>query len=183
VLLATATRFPQQGFRLGRSAYGFQFHFEITEEILRRWVNLWRKDLEGHEVTADDILSGVKYHLPLLNRRGEELVRAFGALIHASPERELSGAAAAAAAAAAKQLNARQRRIGLNPTGQDASNPAVAASILARENAERIKEEALRAEAERQEGLRRLKDYDPASRQLDERHATQSRRRVPEPAT
>jgi len=70
VLLATATRFPQQGFRLGRSAYGFQFHFEITEEILRRWVNLWRKDLEGHEVTADDILSGVKYHLPLLNRRG-----------------------------------------------------------------------------------------------------------------
>lgn len=89
VLLAGSARFPQQAFRLGRAAYGLQFHFEVTEQIIRHWVGLWRKEMEGAGVTADEILSGLKEHLPLLNRRGEELVRAFAALIHASPLRVL----------------------------------------------------------------------------------------------
>jgi GMP synthase (glutamine-hydrolysing) len=186
VPLATATRFPQQAFRLGRTAYGFQFHFEVTEDLIRRWVALWRRDLQDHETTADDILSGLKYHLPLLNRRGEELVRAFGALIHASPARATPGAADAAAAVAAAKLKARQPRIGVNPTGLDASNPAVTAITHAKEEAKRIQDEALRSqsdrsgsmrqsEEERLEELRRYKDYDPASRELDERAATRAR--------
>jgi len=85
VLLARSTRVPQQAFHVGRTAYGFQFHFEVTEQIIRHWVALWRKDMLAQGVSADDIFSGLKEHLPLLNRRGEELVRAFAALIHASP--------------------------------------------------------------------------------------------------
>ena len=191
VLLATETRIPQQAFRLGRTAYGFQFHFEVTEEVIRRWVNLWKRDLQDHETTADDILSGLKDHLPLLNRRGEELVRAFAALVHASPEREIPGAGAAATAAEIARKKARQPRIGINPTGLDSSNPAVTAMVEAQAEAKRVEEEALRSqkesfrflsEEERQEQLRRYKDYDPASRELDERAATRSRSRSPRPA-
>jgi GMP synthase (glutamine-hydrolysing) len=90
VLLAGSARFPQQAFRLGRAAYGLQFHFEVTEQMIRHWVGLWRKEMESAGVTADEILSALKEHLPLLNRRGEELVRAFAALIHASPVRVLT---------------------------------------------------------------------------------------------
>lgn len=36
-LLASATRYPNQAFRVGRSAYGLQFHIETTTEIVRHW--------------------------------------------------------------------------------------------------------------------------------------------------
>jgi len=90
VQLARSMRVPQQAFRLGRAAYGFQFHFEVTEQIIRGWVALWEKDMLAQGVSADDIFSGLKEHLPVLNRRGEELVRAFAALVHASPIQVLS---------------------------------------------------------------------------------------------
>jgi hypothetical protein len=83
--LATSLLYPQQAFRLGRNAYGFQFHFEITEQIIRAWMELWHKDMQSEGVTREDILPLLKEHLPLLNRRGEEIVRAFAALVHASP--------------------------------------------------------------------------------------------------
>ncbi|MGF1496859.1 MAG: gamma-glutamyl-gamma-aminobutyrate hydrolase family protein [Elainellaceae cyanobacterium] len=37
VLLATGDAFPNQAFRYGPSAYGFQFHPEITAELITRW--------------------------------------------------------------------------------------------------------------------------------------------------
>ncbi len=93
VPLARSMRVPQQAFRLGRTAYGFQFHFEVTEQIIRNWVALWRKEMLAQGVSADEIFSGLKEHLPLLNRRGEELVRAFAALVHASPLQVLAAPA------------------------------------------------------------------------------------------
>lgn len=92
-LLASSTRFPRQAFRLGRNAYGFQFHFEVTEQVIRQWVELWQDDVRAGETTADEIFAGLKEHLPLLNRRGEELVRTFAGLIHASPVRVLPATA------------------------------------------------------------------------------------------
>lgn len=131
--LAASTRFPQQAFRLGRVAYGFQFHFEVTEDVIRHWVNLWRRELQDQEVTADDILSGIKEHLPLLNRRGEELVRAFAALIHASPLRELP----APPVQAETSRTVRRPRIDPHPTGVDASNLAAVAAFRLQEEAHR----------------------------------------------
>jgi GMP synthase-like glutamine amidotransferase len=90
VRLARSARFPNQAFRLGRTAYGFQFHFEVTEQMIRSWVALWRKDMQAQGVSADEIFAGLKEHLSLLNRRGEELVRAFAALVRASPVQVLS---------------------------------------------------------------------------------------------
>lgn len=37
VLLASATRYPNQAFRVGRCAYGLQFHIETTTETVLAW--------------------------------------------------------------------------------------------------------------------------------------------------
>ncbi|WP_162912886.1 glutamine amidotransferase-related protein [Rhodospirillaceae bacterium SYSU D60014] len=37
-LLAAGKTFPNQAFRHGRSAYGFQFHPEVTPAVVRRWL-------------------------------------------------------------------------------------------------------------------------------------------------
>lgn len=37
VLLASANRYPNQAFRVGRCAYGLQFHIETTPETVRSW--------------------------------------------------------------------------------------------------------------------------------------------------
>jgi GMP synthase-like glutamine amidotransferase len=39
-LLASATRYPNQAFRIGPSAYAIQFHIETTPEIVLEWVRL-----------------------------------------------------------------------------------------------------------------------------------------------
>ncbi|MFQ5784878.1 MAG: type 1 glutamine amidotransferase [Alphaproteobacteria bacterium] len=38
-LLMTGARCRNQAFRLGRATYGFQGHFEVTRELLRRWLD------------------------------------------------------------------------------------------------------------------------------------------------
>ena len=38
-LLATGEAFPNQAFRYGENAYGFQFHPEVTPVVLRRWLD------------------------------------------------------------------------------------------------------------------------------------------------
>jgi GMP synthase (glutamine-hydrolysing) len=108
VLLATSTRYPQQAFRAGRVAYGFQFHFEVTEQIVRQWAQLWHREMAEEGVTTEDLFSGLKEHLPLLNRRGEEIVRAFGTLIDTSPLR-------AVAATTQEDPAARRRRRRIEP--------------------------------------------------------------------
>lgn len=37
-LLATGALFPHQAFRVGRAAYGLQFHPEMTRPIMERWI-------------------------------------------------------------------------------------------------------------------------------------------------
>ena len=37
-LLASSRLYPHQAFRIGRAAYGVQFHPEITTEMVDRWV-------------------------------------------------------------------------------------------------------------------------------------------------
>jgi GMP synthase-like glutamine amidotransferase len=37
VLLASATRYPNQAFRVGRCVYGLQFHIETTTELVLAW--------------------------------------------------------------------------------------------------------------------------------------------------
>lgn len=45
LMLASSALFPNQVIRVGPSAYGIQFHLEVTEEMIREWV----------EVNADEL--------------------------------------------------------------------------------------------------------------------------------
>ena len=39
-LLAGSPAYPNQAFRVGRVAYGVQFHLEVTEEMAREWATV-----------------------------------------------------------------------------------------------------------------------------------------------
>jgi GMP synthase-like glutamine amidotransferase len=40
VLLASSPAFPNQAFRVGRTAYGVQFHVEVTDHMAREWADV-----------------------------------------------------------------------------------------------------------------------------------------------
>jgi len=40
LLLASSPAFPNQAFRVGRAAYGVQFHVEVTEQMAREWAEV-----------------------------------------------------------------------------------------------------------------------------------------------
>jgi len=79
--LASSARYPQQAFRVGRAAYGFQFHFEVTEPVIRDWVARWPADVLGAGLDPAAILAELPGRLPGLLRRGEAAVAAFAALL------------------------------------------------------------------------------------------------------
>jgi GMP synthase (glutamine-hydrolysing) len=45
-LIATGDRCPNQGFRIGRHVYAFQFHFEASKPLLRSWARAGLASLE-----------------------------------------------------------------------------------------------------------------------------------------
>jgi GMP synthase-like glutamine amidotransferase len=56
VLLASGTRYPNQAFRLGRCAYGLQFHIETTTDVVLEWARECPEEAEfarPGELTAE----------------------------------------------------------------------------------------------------------------------------------
>lgn len=45
IRLASSDLFPNQAFRIGDNAYAFQFHIEVTEEIIREWIGINEEEL------------------------------------------------------------------------------------------------------------------------------------------
>jgi len=62
-LLATGPVFPNQAFRYGASAYGVQFHPEVTPTIFRRWIEEAAHCLAepGAQPPARQIADGARY--------------------------------------------------------------------------------------------------------------------------
>jgi GMP synthase (glutamine-hydrolysing) len=81
VLLASSALYPHQAFRLGRAAYGFQFHFEVTEAIIRDWVQRWQAEVLREGLDPQAILAGIPHHLSALQERGEAAIQAWGELL------------------------------------------------------------------------------------------------------
>jgi GMP synthase (glutamine-hydrolysing) len=67
VHLAESDDCPGQAFRYGTDAWGFQFHLELDEVLVRRWLSLpaYRAELQaaGIEQTPASILTGTGRHL------------------------------------------------------------------------------------------------------------------------
>jgi len=44
--IATSSLVPHQAFRYGENVYGLQFHLEVTQEMIREWVETYEEDFE-----------------------------------------------------------------------------------------------------------------------------------------
>ena len=80
-LLFTNADVPNQGFRFGECAYGVQFHFEVTGEIISEWCAETDPDeLAGvWGVTEDELLRDASRFLPLQQAAGRRVVEGFAA--------------------------------------------------------------------------------------------------------
>ena len=64
ILLATAQDYPHQAFRFGDLTYAFQFHFEVTKNMIQAWL----EGSEVDEVKQQEIISTLHLHLPLIHQ-------------------------------------------------------------------------------------------------------------------
>jgi len=49
ILIATSSAVPSQAFRYGDNAYGLQFHLEVTQEMIREWMETYEEEFEGRQ--------------------------------------------------------------------------------------------------------------------------------------
>ncbi len=76
VKLATSDLFPNQAFRLGKYAYGFQFHPEATAEQIRHWHARDHKELAHPGAqTIRAQMRDEKYFTPIISRWLEQFLR------------------------------------------------------------------------------------------------------------
>jgi GMP synthase-like glutamine amidotransferase len=47
ILIAASSSVPHQAFRYGDNAYGLQFHLEVTQPMIREWVETYGDEFEG----------------------------------------------------------------------------------------------------------------------------------------
>ena len=83
--LARTESCEQQAFRYGDKAYGVQFHPEVDQPLIERWLGTpaYREEVcaAGLEHDADAIREHSETHAPLLGERAEPLFNAFLDLI------------------------------------------------------------------------------------------------------
>jgi GMP synthase (glutamine-hydrolysing) len=80
VPLASSTLTPLQAFRYGERAWGVQFHLEMTDELLRSFVDHGAADLSAAGVEADALLAGSQRELPRMGTLSEPIFRRWLAL-------------------------------------------------------------------------------------------------------
>ncbi len=81
VSLASSALTPCQAFRFGSFAYGFQFHLEVTDAIIRDWNTEFAGELVREELSAAPILTGILAHLPPMQSIAREVFGRWAALL------------------------------------------------------------------------------------------------------
>lgn len=82
VLLASSDVVPHQAFRVDEHAYALQFHPEPTQDGIAAWCERWADDIRQHwGTTAEEVIAGVREHLPAQRRAAREAFAAFGDLV------------------------------------------------------------------------------------------------------
>ena len=80
ILLATSSLIPYQAFRYGDNAYGLQFHLEVTQEMIREWMETYEEEFKGPQpplVSKLKILSDTELKIDPYKKRGMEFLRNF----------------------------------------------------------------------------------------------------------
>ena len=84
VSLAASELTACQGFRYGENAYGFLFHMEVTEKIIKTMVGEFSEELDAEKITAGAIIEASKDHLPELHTIGRRVFRRWLKLLEGS---------------------------------------------------------------------------------------------------
>ncbi len=93
-LLASSEEFPSQLVRMGRNAYAFQFHLEVTEAMICEWLSVDenREEIEKLEgaIDPEKIIEETPANIPALHAVGDAVFRRF--FRSAKPEKMYRGA-------------------------------------------------------------------------------------------
>lgn len=81
VSLASSDRTSHQAYRFGESAYGFLFHMEITEEMVREMIRNFSGQMRAEGLSGEDLYAGVASHLEPLSRIAEVVFGRWAALL------------------------------------------------------------------------------------------------------
>ena len=79
-LIATSDSVPHQAFRYGENAYGLQFHLEVTEEMIREWMETYEeefKDLSLPPFSKAEIMTETEMKIETYTRRGMKFLEDF----------------------------------------------------------------------------------------------------------
>jgi len=68
--ITTSTKVIHQAFRYGENAYGLQFHLEVTEKMIRNWI-------DEYEAGKTDILVETERYLAAYRERGKRFFNRF----------------------------------------------------------------------------------------------------------
>ena len=78
--LAASALTPCQAFRFGRLAYGFQFHLEVTDAVVRDWTAEFAGELTRAGLDAAPIFAGLSAHLAPMQTTAREVFGRWAAL-------------------------------------------------------------------------------------------------------
>lgn len=82
VSLAWSNLTEHQAFRFGESAYGFLFHLEVTEPLVKRMTRIFRAETRQAGVSTESVLTGVPQYLPDLQDIGRKVFNRWAALVN-----------------------------------------------------------------------------------------------------
>jgi len=80
VLIATSSVVPHQAFRYGDNAYGLQFHLEVTQDIIREWMESYEEEFEEPHppfLSKQQILAETQAKIEPYKRVGMTFLRNF----------------------------------------------------------------------------------------------------------
>jgi GMP synthase (glutamine-hydrolysing) len=86
VSLASSALTKCQAFRYRKNGYGFLFHMEITEKIMRDMARTFADELRAEGLDGAAIIRGAKAHLPRLSRIGSEVFCRWAGLIQTTEQ-------------------------------------------------------------------------------------------------
>lgn len=79
-LLATSSLVPHQAFNYGREVYGLQFHLEVTEEMVREWLEEYEDELSrgsSSNPSKSQLLTETELHIETYNKRSLKFFEKF----------------------------------------------------------------------------------------------------------
>ncbi|MBI5887563.1 MAG: gamma-glutamyl-gamma-aminobutyrate hydrolase family protein [Deltaproteobacteria bacterium] len=79
VNLASSKLFKNQAIRVGRNAYGLQFHLEVTEKMIGEWIEVNAGELKSLKgfIDPDEILKETPKRIDALKRHGAAVISRF----------------------------------------------------------------------------------------------------------